>query len=654
MTADSDASNTNCPSSFPVAAPIVILPACVASPIRYEHSPAVPPAVLAPSLVVAHKVPASIRRAPLLIGVLALSLSNVASAQGRANRIRSFDAVLTVHADGSIDVVEELTVRLADKSHEFVRDLSLRDDGAPDGKKKLDLKVLAITDEDGQPLRAEETVNDNGWTRRLRIWTPSSVDADGHIAIRYQVVNAIHSFNAGKRLGALDEAHWNVIGTGDMPIDSVHARVVLPAGARATRTAVYAVPNQSAVTDVTRRSNGNQVSFALPRGLSPHQAMTISVGWPYGYLQSKPTRSLWNRLAPVLTWWPLLIPLIVLVFAFRAWDKIGRDPKEKSQVVCYEPVDGVSPAGLEKLVSGERESQMRLITATLIDLAVRGFLRIEETTPNILLTLTKDVREIAQSMLHGASGRIDYIIHFVRPRSEWKGLKWHEERLLDGLVNAGPTDGITTPDSVRVSMLSNKFYVSVPEIMEAIEFELVSKGYYRTRPGRVNLKWFMYATIPLFVGGLAGKLVGALLDLAWMQIFDEAPVNASMIFSDNKFLLGMLLSTLILIGFAAIMPSRTVVGARAREAALGFKEFLGRVGTMPSVELLERYLPYAIAFGVENKWAHAFEGIYVKAPAWYTGPMGDFSASSFGNRITDLTISAASSMSSSPSQTLRG
>ena len=353
----------------------------------------------------------------------------------------------------------------------------------------------------------------------------------------------------------------------------------------------------------------------------------------------------------ISSWWPLLIPLIIFVVAFRTWDKTGRDPKEESYVVRYEPVDGVSPAGLGKLVSGEREPNMRLITATLVDLAVRGFLRIEETTPSILVTLTKDVRAVAQSMLHGDSGSVDYIIHFVRPPSEWKGLKWHEERLLEGLTNAASSDGITKRDSVRVSMLSNQFYVSVPEILQAIEFELVAKGYIRKRAGGVNLKWVMYASIPLLVGGIAGRVVGSLLDLAWTWIFDEPPANAWVPFSDNKFLLGLLLSTVILIGFAAIMPSRSVAGARAREAALGFKEYLGRVGTMPSVELFERYLPYAIAFGVQSSWSRTFENVYVKAPEWYTGPMGgDFSATSFGHRISDLSISAASSMSSSPSE----
>jgi len=588
----------------------------------------------------------------LLVIAVALSVGTIASAQDGANRIGNLDAVLTVHANGSLDVTEELTVRLADKSNEFVRDLSLRDDGARKGPKKLDVEVLAVTDENGDPLRVEESITDNGWTRRLRISIPGASNADRHISISYRISNAIHFVNAGNNVGALDELRWNVTGNTDMPIDSVRARVVLPAGVGAgvVRTTVYTGPGESPATDATTRKTGNEVSFTLARGLAPHQAMRIKVDVPFGYVQTKPPSSLRSRLVPVLSWWPLLIPLIVFVLAFRAWDKTGRDPKENSQVVRYEPVEGVSPAGLGKLVSGERESHMRLLPATLIDLAVRGFLRIEETAPSILTTLTKDVTAIAQSMLHGDSGRTDYNIRFVRPRSEWKGLKWHEERLVDGLINAAPSDGGTKRDSVRVSMLSNKFYVSVPEIMKAIEFELVSKGYYRKSPGGVNMKWIGYASIPILVGGIVGRVGSALLDLAWEQIFDEPAAKSWVPLSDNKFLIGMLLSTLILIGFASIMPSRSVAGARAREAGLGFKEFLGRVDTSPSVELFERYLPYAIAFGVQNSWARAFEGVYNKSPTWYSGPMGEFSPTTFGHRISDLCISAASSMSSRPSE----
>jgi hypothetical protein len=586
----------------------------------------------------------------LFIGALVLSLSNVASAQDGPNRIRNFDAVLTVRADGSLDVIEELTVLLAGQSDEIVRDLSLRDDGARKGSKKLDVRILAVTDEDGQPLRTEDASTDGGWARRLRIWIPGAGNADRRISIRYRVAGATHSANTGRTFAGLEDMRWNVTGNVDMPIDSLRVRVVLPSGARPIRTTVYAGAGEFADRGATPGRNGNEVSFALPRGVPPHQGIAIEVGWPAGYLHPKPSTSLWHRLTPVLLWWPLLLPLIAFAVAYRMWDKTGRDPKEKSQVVRYEPVDGVSAAGLGKLVSGKREPHARLITATMVDLAIRGFLRIEETPPpNILVTLTKDVRAIAQSMLHGESGRIDYIIHFVRPRAEWKGLKWHEERLLEGLVNAASSVEGTKRDMVRVSMLWNKFYVSVPEITEAIEFELVSKGYYRTRPGMVK-KWALYAS-PALVGLLVSWFSGAFMDLAWWRLSDNPQANGWVPQSDDKFLLGILLSALILAGFGAIMPSRSVVGARAREAGLGFKEFLGRVDTMPSVELFERYLPYAIAFGVQNSWARAFENVYVTAPDWYTGPMGgDFSASTFGHRISDLCISAASSMSSRPSE----
>lgn len=591
-------------------------------------------------------VPPTIRQAFLLSGALALSLATVGSAQDSVNRIRGFDAVLTVHSDGSFAVTEELTVELAGASNEIVRELSLRDDRAPGGAKKPGVTVLAVTDENGQPLRVEETSADGGRMRRLRIWIEGASDTDTRIEIRYRVANGIRLAKAGRKVGALDEVRWTVIGSVDTPIDSVRARVVLPPAARPVRSAADISAGDSAAV-ATTRTNGNEVGFTLSRALSPQEGMTVVVAWPSGHIHPKPASSPLDRLVTVLLWWPLLIPVIVFLFAFRAWDKTGRDPKEKSHVVRYQPVDDVSPAGLGKLVYDTRTPHPRIVVATLVDLAIRGFLRIEETTPNILVTLTKDVRAIAHSMLRGESGSTDYIIHFVRGPSQWKGLKWHEERLLDGLISAAPSDGDTKRERVRVSMLTNKFYVSLPEIFAATEFELVAKGYYRKSPGSVKVKWLSYASFPF----LAGWALDVLMDRGLAVISDDAlGDSASVQLSRHALAIGIMLSSVILGIFAAIMPSRTVVGARAREAGLGFKEFLSRVEPMTSVEMFERYLPYAIAFGVEGNWAHAFEGIYVKPPSWYTGPMGEFSATSFGHRIGDLTLSAASSMSSKPSE----
>jgi uncharacterized membrane protein len=102
------------------------------------------------------------------------------------------------------------------------------------------------------------------------------------------------------------------------------------------------------------------------------------------------------------------------------------------------------------------------------------------------------------------------------------------------------------------------------------------------------------------------------------------------------------------------MPARTIAGARAREATLGFKEFLGRVEEerykkmITSPEMFERFLSYAMAFGVADKWAKAFQDIYREPPTWYSGGTGQFNAISFASSISDMSSAAASSMSSSP------
>jgi hypothetical protein len=363
--------------------------------------------------------------------------------------------------------------------------------------------------------------------------------------------------------------------------------------------------------------------------------MTIAVSWPFGYLHPKRTIPARERFA-LLLWWPLLIPAVVFAFAYRAWGKTGRDPEEKSDVVTYEPVDGASPAELGRLLNDEARPPMRLITSTLVDLAVRGFLRIEETPQSNLLT--RDVRDIAQSLVHGQSGSTDYIIHFARERSECTGLKWHEEHLLDGLITATPSDGMTKRDRVRVSALENKFYISVRGIFEALDYELVFRGYYRKGPSSVRKRWVFYATFPLYGGALLE------LFMNWARVpYDHGALFAGTIFS-----------VLVLLFFSQYMSARTIAGARAREAAHGFKEFLGRVEIerykkmITSPEMFERYLPYAIAFGVETTWAGAFEGIYRTSPDWYTGGTGTFSATAFGYQISDMSFSAATTMSSMP------
>ena len=198
---------------------------------------------------------------------------------------------------------------------------------------------------------------------------------------------------------------------------------------------------------------------------------------------------------------------------------------------------------------------------------------------------------------------------------------------------------------MKVSELRNKFYARLPRIRDAIYDSLLSSGYYRERPDKVKGKWVAFAALSAFVGIGLGVLATKMM---WLMISPFALIAAGVS------------STIILIVFAQIMPARTIAGARAREATLGFKEFLGRVEEermkkmITSPEMFERFLPYAMAFGVADEWAKAFEDIYREPPTWYVGGTGQFSASSFSHSISDMSSAAASSMSSSPSSSGSG
>ena len=566
-----------------------------------------------------------LRRTTFVLGAaLTFLCAREIRGQGREIRVRNYDALLTVHSDGNLDVVETLTFHFDGHWNGVNRDLSLHHYTAQGRATKLDVEDGAITDASGQPLVVEYQRLNNGWTRRYHIYIPGAEDADRTIVIRYRVHNAIRFYFSSSDVGALDELYWNVTGNDwTMFIDSVHARVVLPSGITSTRDTVYTGYKESKAADAVIEKHANEVDFTSTQRLYPYAGMTVGVGWPPGFIAGRPSR-LHEQLLGIMQWSPLLIPLLVFGLAYRAWDKKGRDPEEGSYVVHYEPIAGKTPAELGTLV--DNKADMEDITATLVDLAVRGYVHITEITEKHLLGLTHST---------------DYQLNIIRKRNDWKDLRPHELSYLDALTQSAPRDAY----SVKVSELTNRFYRFLPDIRNAIYDVLVEAGYYLERPDKTKQKWI---GIAVGVAFLLGSIAILMVKLAMVY------------FAPAALALAAGLSAITLVLFAQIMPARTVDGARAREAALGFKEFLSRVEEdrykrmITSPELFEKYLPYAMAFSVEDRWANAFKDIYREPPQWYSGGVGPFNVASFSQSISTMSQTAASSMSSSPSSSGSG
>ena len=554
----------------------------------------------------------------MLAALLFCAFAVSANAQGRDIRIRDYAELLTVNTDGTVDVVEQLKIRFTGEWNGINRDLSLRHETGQGRTVKLDVDDGEITDESGRPLQVEYSTLNSGWTHRYHIYVPGARDADRTVIIHYRLKNAIRYFFKSSDVGELDELYWNVNGNDwTMYIDSIHARVVLPNDLRPKQVAVYTGYKGATAHDAVIEQDQNEIGFTATHPLMPYAGMTIAVGWPAGHIAGRPTQA-HEQLMEVVQWLPLLIPLLVFWFAYQRWDKYGRDPSEGSWVVRYEPPAGTTPAEVGTLV--DNNADIRDVTATLVDLAVRGYLHISELTEEHLFGLTRST---------------DYCFEILKNRSEWTKLKSHEQSYLNALSECAPDNA----NKVQMSDLRNKFYKFLREITNAVYDELVEAGYYIERPDRARGKAWGIAVLVTFVLGGATILSFS----RGLTVF--APLGLGV---------AAAISFVILAVFAQLMPARTIEGARAREASVGFQEFLSRVEEdrykrmITSPDLFEKYLPYAMAFGVEEKWANAFKDIYREPPNWYTGT-GRFDAVSFGHTISTMSSAAASSMSSSPS-----
>jgi hypothetical protein len=249
----------------------------------------------------------------------------------------------------------------------------------------------------------------------------------------------------------------------------------------------------------------------------------------------------------------------------------------------YEPPVGISPAEAGTLL--DDQIHPRDITSTIIDLAVRGYVKIEETAEKILIFTHKD-----------------YVFHLLKPREQWgSDLAPHERVMLEN-VFAGGSD-------TRLSSLKNRFYTAVPIIREDIMSALKRKGIYLLDPESAN-GYSIGAAIAILIPFAIFQYMG------WANFFNSTPL----------LIVCIPLSLVIWWLLARVMTAKTVKGARTRVAVLGFQEFMNRVDAerlkiMPPTTF-EKFLPYAMALGVEHHWAQAFAGIVKDPPQWYVSPGG--------------------------------
>ncbi len=539
-----------------------------------------------------------------MLALLLLCLLALPVHAQRSLEIERFDADIAVGKDGVVEVSETITARFTGSWNGIYRTVPVEYHTPQGFNWTLRLELLGATGSTGQPLKVDRERERH--YIKYKIWVPGAQDATHTIRLRYRAANALRFFDDH------DELYWNVTGDEwDVPVGLASARITLPAGATGVRAVafngIYGATAQNA--EVAIDGTAIQVSMREPLGF--REGLTAVVGWDKG-LVAEPTAGQ-KALRFLASNWPVGLPVLVLIGMVALWRRVGRDPAKLPVAVQYEPADDLSPAEAGTLI--DESADMRDITATMVDLAVRGHLRIEEREEKALLGLVT---------------KKDYVFHRLSPAGS-RPLERHESQVLEGIFDDGSRE-------VKLSELDNEFYRHLPKIRESILSRLVSRGFYRSRPDVIKTRWLVGGIVlGMVIFGL-GSVVGASLDMTPLP-----------------FLIAGALSGVIVILFGRIMPARTVSGARAVERVLGFEEFLRRVEgerferLVKTPEMFERFLPYAMAFGVERKWARAFQGIYREPPTWYVGTShGPFDLNGFSSRLGDLSSRTSSAMSSSP------
>jgi len=242
------------------------------------------------------------------------------------------------------------------------------------------------------------------------------------------------------------------------------------------------------------------------------------------------------------------------------WGDRRIEPLSGPVVPELEPPDGLPPAAADVLIHGR--SSRRDVTATIVDLALRGFVQINERST------TKRTKTWILERIDGPTGE----------------LREYERVALAGLFAHGPT--------VELATLETRFFVAADLVEEELEREVVRRGWFASPPGRLRSRWATAGWVTALAGIAVTFVLGNLFTLG---------------------LAGAAISAIGVIVYAAApwRPARTVAGMALARRASGFELFLRtaeaeRQRFAERERIFEDYLPYAIAFGFVDQWIRGF------------------------------------------------
>ncbi|MCA9379274.1 DUF2207 domain-containing protein, partial [Candidatus Dojkabacteria bacterium] len=262
-------------------------------------------------------------------------------------------------------------------------------------------------------------------------------------------------------------------------------------------------------------------------------------------------------LVPVAIWW-----------VYHRWQTKVRDQNMPATIIpLYHPPKDMPPYLLGSLKDETVDRQD--IVGTLIDLAYRGYIKIKE-------------------LRKGSNYELK------RTGKDESDLTEIEAQLMEDIFGSS--------DTRETKKLGDRFATRYPKLAKKIYADMVSKGFFAESPESTRSKYLGCGIATTVLGGAFFFFlgIGALFVIGVL-----GPLG-----------IGIAIGTFGLASLIAAnyMPAKTELGSKKLAEVLGFRMYLYTAeryrlqGLNP--DEFERYLSYAIVFGIEKEWAEKFKDIY--------------------------------------------
>ncbi|MBI4796816.1 MAG: DUF2207 domain-containing protein, partial [Deltaproteobacteria bacterium] len=452
------------------------------------------------------------------------------------------------------------------------------------------------------------------------------------------------------------------------------AVIELPPGAKILQYSAYTGRMGAQGRDYQTRDAGpGKIIFSTTRDLPPRSGLTVAVAWPKGVV--RPPSDV-DKLGFFLRDYLNVVVggaglLLVLGFYLVSWNRVGRDPEEGTIIPLFAPPPGFSPPSVRFLMRMGFDD--RTVAAALVDMAVKGYLSIE----NIGKEYTLHKRGGGASALSRGEQNLGAQLFAGGDTLEMKNK--NHSLIQDAREALNKT---LKGEMEKAYFFANSNYFATGLILSVLTLGAVLLVSLNQTSFKDTVLWLFIWTgacgalafwslnrwggVPSSAFSFIKKL-GAMgmglfaFGFMMVKIFTASFLNYTFFVAA-----AIVIPVLVILNFwfYRLLKAPTFTGRKVMDQIEGFKLYLSvaekeRLNMLnppeKTPELFEKYLPYALALDVENEWSEQFAEVLAQAgegrgytPGWYTGSYHDVGSSRFVSNLGGAFAGAIASSASAP------